>query len=123
MLLLHKSKYTYRHRQRYEYIIEQAEDSAADIGKLEEKSSAKVWQNLLRKYHLVNFVSVVTIQAIEEVHQNLPGIDVFSFVENIVEESVEIEEACRVVSCPILSLELGIVILLLFDVDFDLLHV
>lgn len=65
----------------------------------------------------------VCVEAIEEILQNLTPIDILSFWEKVIEECVEVEEACRVVSSPILSLEFGIIILLLFDVYVNLLHI
>ena len=65
----------------------------------------------------------VCVEAIEEILQNLASIDVLSLWKKVIEECVEVEEACRVVGSPILSLEFGIIILLLLDMYVDLLHI
>jgi hypothetical protein len=123
VLLLHETKDAYRHRQRDEYVIEKAEYCACYVSKLQEKCGEEKWQNFLWKDHLVNSVCKVSIEAIKEILQNLSSIDVLSFIENVIEESVEVQETRRVVGSPILSFEFCIIILLLFDMYVDLFHI
>lgn len=90
VLLLHETKDAYRHRQRDEYVIEETEYCTGYISKLHDKCGEEKWQNFLWKDHLVNSVCKVSVEAIEEILQNLPSIDVFSFIENVIEESIEV---------------------------------
>jgi hypothetical protein len=43
VLLLHKAKDAYGHRQRNEYVIKKTEDCAGYISELEQQSGEEVW--------------------------------------------------------------------------------
>lgn len=65
----------------------------------------------------------VCVKGVEEVLQHLATVNVCALIEKIVEKGIEVQEACWIVRRTILSLELSIIVFVLFDVYIDLLHV